>query len=82
MELISFLLMFIGIAILALSAWRIIGLAFDSSPAWGICSLLIPVVMLVFSIIHWKQTKKPVAVGLLCIPFFAASAYFLNPTME
>jgi hypothetical protein len=37
----------------------IIVIAFQDSVLWGLGSLLIPLVALVFVIQHWEETKKP-----------------------
>jgi cytochrome bd-type quinol oxidase subunit 2 len=60
--------------------------AFKESALWGICSLLIPFVMLVFVITHWEASKKGfllqvagVVLGVLCA--FGAAAMAASSVM-
>ena len=63
MEIISLIIAFTGICIgLACSIWILV-LAFQESLVWGLCSLLIPFVALVFVIMHWDKAGRPFLYG-------------------
>ena len=48
-----------GIATLIGSIWLIVA-AFRESIIWGLCSLFIPFVSLIFAVTHWDESKRPV----------------------
>ena len=60
-------IMFVG-AIGALVFWiQILIVAFKTHIGWGLASLFIPFVGIVFVIMHWQQTKTPFLRGLICV---------------
>jgi len=58
-----------GIAMLVFSI-QILIMAFKTSIGWGLGSLLIPFVILVFVFKHWSETKKPFLYTLACLPVY------------
>lgn len=55
-------------ALAALVFWiQILIVAFKTHIGWGLGSLLIPFVGLVFIIMHWQETKTPFLRGLICV---------------
>lgn len=56
-----------AIAMLVFSV-QILIMAFKTSIGWGLASLFIPFVILVFVFKNWQQTKKPFLYTLACIP--------------
>ncbi|KFN43471.1 hypothetical protein [Arenimonas oryziterrae] len=57
-------LYFIGIILSAVGGIWILVNAFKTSILWGLGSLFVPFVSLIFAIMHWEQNKKPF---LICI---------------
>jgi hypothetical protein len=41
--------------------------AFKTSIGWGLGSLIVPFVALIFVFTHWADTKKPFLYSLLCL---------------
>ncbi len=61
------IIMLIG-AIGALVFWiQILIVAFKTHIGWGLGSLFIPFVGLVFVIMNWQETKTPFLRGLICV---------------
>ena len=58
-----------GIAMLVFGI-QILIMAFKTSIGWGLASLLIPFVILVFVFKHWDQTKTPFLRTLACLPVY------------
>ncbi len=58
-----------GIAMLVFSI-QILIVAFKTSIGWGLGSLLVPFVILVFVFTHWAETKKPFLYCLACLPVY------------
>jgi len=55
-------------AIGALVFWiQILIVAFKTHIGWGLASLFIPFVGLVFVAMHWQETKTPFLRGLICV---------------
>jgi hypothetical protein len=52
-----------GIVGFAGGLWLLI-VAFQESIGWGLASLLIPFVALIFAITHWDKAGKPFLIGL------------------
>jgi len=81
MGIISFALIIIGAIIALIFGIQILIIAFKESLLWGIGSLLIPFVGLIFVITHWDATKKPFLCSLIAIPFYILGGA-LAPTPE
>jgi F0F1-type ATP synthase assembly protein I len=64
------ILILIGFIIGLIFALQILILAFKESRVWFIGSLIIPLVMLIFVIMHWEKAKSPFLKGLIAIPFY------------
>ncbi|WP_009963606.1 hypothetical protein [Verrucomicrobium spinosum] len=70
MEIVSFVLIGIGFIISVIYGIKLLILAFQKSVLWGLGSIFIPFVGLVFVIMHWAEAKGPFLKSLLAIPFF------------
>jgi len=55
--------------------------AFQTSIWWGLGSLLVPFVSIIFLIMHWDVAKKPFLMSLLSIPF-VIGGMLLMPEMQ
>ena len=73
----------IAIGLIIALAYGIILLikAFQTHILWGLGSLFVPFVSLVFVIMHWDVAKKPFLMGLLSIPFYIAGTVMLPSGM-
>jgi len=60
----------IGLVISLIYGIKILILAFKTSILWGLGSLLVPFVSLIFIVMHWQETRSPFLRSLLAIPFF------------
>lgn len=69
MESTAGIFLFIGFVICLVYGIKILIMAFQKSILWGLASLFIPLVQLVFIILYWSETKSPFLRGLLGIPF-------------
>lgn len=58
-----------GIAMLIFSI-QILITAFKTSILWGLGSLFVPFVILIFVAMHWDETKKPFLYSLACLPVY------------
>lgn len=52
------ILFFLGVILLLIGGIWILVEAFKESIVWGICSLIIPLVALVFALMHLDRTKR------------------------
>ena len=59
------LLMVVGYGIAIVGGIWLLVVAFRESLGWGLCSLLLPIVSLVFAITHWDDAKKPFLTNLV-----------------
>lgn len=62
------ILLFLGVILLLIGGIWILVEAFKESIVWGLCSLFIPLVALVFAFMHLDRTKRALviyAVGLV-----------------
>ena len=70
-------LLLTGYIILVLGGLWMLFVIFQTSVVWGILSILVPFVSLLFVIMHWDETKRPFLVqivGLVLIYFGADAA--------
>lgn len=70
MQIIAIICFAIGFIIAVVFGIQLLILAFKTSILWGLGSIFIPFVSLVFVIMHWQQAKTPFLRMLLCIPFY------------
>jgi hypothetical protein len=63
-----------GLAALVGGLWLLV-LAFQESILWGLCSLFIPLVILIFALTHWEVAKKPflIQIGGVVLYFLGAA---------
>ena len=57
-------IMIVGIILALIGGIGILIAAFRESVGWGIGCLLLPIVSLIFVIMHWEETKKPFLLNL------------------
>ncbi|MEJ6727772.1 MAG: hypothetical protein QNK83_01225 [Akkermansiaceae bacterium] len=81
MTIIAGILMLIGFVIALIFGIKLLIIAFKESVLWGIGSLLVPFVSLIFIAMHWDKCKGPFLKYLICIPFFILGA-ILMPGVE
>lgn len=51
--------------------------AFQTHILWGLGSIFVPFVSLIFIIMHWEVAKSPFLKGLIAIPFYATGVILL-----
>jgi hypothetical protein len=59
MAVLGLLLMGIGYLVAFIGGIWIVVIAFQESILWGLGSLLVPLVGLIYVAMHWEETKKP-----------------------
>ena len=69
----------VGLAILGLliavvgAIWLLV-ITFQTSVLWGLGSLLIPFVSLIFVVMHWEETKKPFLIQMAGVVLMIVAA--------
>ena len=53
--------------------------AFRESIAWGIGCILLPIVSLIFVVMHWDETKKPFLLKVAGIVLLVAGGAMADP---
>ena len=66
-------LLFVGLAIGLVGGIWLLVVAFQESVWWGIGCLLLPIVSLIFVILHWQEAKKPFLIQLAGVAFVILS---------
>jgi hypothetical protein len=79
MEIASLALIAIGALIAVIYGIQLLIAAFRTSFLWGLGSLVVPLVSILFVVTHWDQAKKPFLLQLLCIPFLGLG-FLLAPS--
>ena len=74
MESIGFICLLIGGLIGLIYGVFLLIKAFQESMLWGLGSIFIPFVSLVFVVIHWQDAKGPFLKGLIAVPFYLVGA--------
>lgn len=72
-------LLILGLALLAIGGLWLLVLAFQENIWWGLGSLLVSPVLLVFGIVHWHKSKTPLllsAAGSVLFAINIAQMYF------
>jgi hypothetical protein len=67
MSILGGILMAIGAIGMLIFGIQILIKAFKTSIGWGLGSLIVPFVALIFVFTHWAETKKPFLYLLLCL---------------
>jgi hypothetical protein len=70
MATIGTILIVIGAVIGLVFGIQLLILAFRESIWWGLGYIFVPLVALIFVIMHWEDTKTPFLRGLIAIPFY------------
>jgi hypothetical protein len=58
------LLVLVGAAIVLIGALWLLVVIFQTSVVWGVISLLLPFVGLIFVLMHWEVARKPFLIQL------------------
>ena len=66
----SALLFLIGGVIMLIGGVMVLIEAFKESPLWGIGSILVPLVSLIFVITHWEQARRGFLLQLCGVPIY------------
>jgi hypothetical protein len=83
MAVIATILMCIGVLIALVYGIQLLIMAFRESILWGLGYIFIPLVGLIFVIMHWNETKTPFLRGLLALPFMILGVMLMpqSPTV-
>ena len=81
METFAMILIAIGLIIALVYGIILLIKAFQTHILWGLGSLFVPFVSLIFVIMHWDIAKKPFLMGLISIPFYIAGTAMLPSGM-
>lgn len=65
METLALILLVAGIVISVIGGIWFLIVAFSESIFWGVGCLFIPLVSLIFLILHWREAAKPFIVSLI-----------------
>ena len=65
MGMIGMILMVVGGLAMLVFSIQVLIIAFKTSVGWGLASLFIPLVIIVFAIKHWDQCKTPFVRSLI-----------------
>jgi hypothetical protein len=76
MEILGLILFAVGVIFAAIGGLWVVVKAFQTSLIWGLCSLLIPLVALVFAITHWDDCKKPFGIWALGVIMYVGGFLF------
>ena len=60
-------LFIIGVVLGLISGIWLLVVTFRISVGWGILSFFLPIVSLVFVVLHWEETKKPFLLNVFAI---------------
>jgi len=78
MDSLGFILIAIGFLIALVFGVQLLILAFRTSVLWGLGSMLVPFVGLIFIIKYWDEAKKPFLRSLIAIPFYIAGGVLIQ----
>jgi uncharacterized membrane protein len=77
MEVLGLILLGIGAIISLIYGISLLIKAFQVSIWWGLGYLFIPIVPLIFVIVHWPIAKDPFLKGLIAFPFIVIGVLLL-----
>ena len=75
MEIVGITLISVGLMISFVYGIILLVKAFQTSIWWGLGYLLVPLVALVFIVVHWEVAKQPFLTSLTAIPFIAVGLF-------
>jgi hypothetical protein len=78
MHVLAMTLVALGVLFVVVGNLWLLVVTFKVSVLWGLGSLFLPLVSLVFVIKHWSVARKPIAVAIASIPFLVV-AVFVDP---
>ena len=64
MEFVPLGLLLIGALIVCIGGIMLLVKAFQTSPIWGLGSLFVPPVAIIFVFMHWQEAKKPFLINV------------------
>jgi len=70
MEILGFILLGVGAIVMLIFGIILIVKAFQTSIWWGLGSIFIPFVQLIFVIMHWDVAKSPFLKMLIGLPLY------------
>lgn len=70
MEILGTIFLIIGAILSIVYGFILLVKAFQAGILWGLGYLFVPLVPLIFVLVHWENAKSPFLKGLLAIPFF------------
>src|SRR4249919_2292877 len=76
----STLLLVIGLIFTVVGGLWLLGVIFQESVLWGLVSLFIPIVGLVFALMHWEDAKRPFLTQLTGVALIVLGAMLAPPT--
>ncbi|MBU2709883.1 hypothetical protein [Zooshikella harenae] len=81
MEIVGGIFLLAGVLVSLFYGIIILIKAFQTSILWGLGSLFIPLVGLIFIILHWQITKQPFLRSLISIPLIIVGAMLMPQQM-
>ena len=78
MEVVGLILWLIGMVLVAVGGIWLLVVAFQERVLWGLGCLLVPLVALVFVIMHWKEAGKPFLIELAGLVPLVAGAFMMG----
>ncbi|MCH2209196.1 MAG: hypothetical protein MK132_25485 [Lentisphaerales bacterium] len=68
----------IGALIAIIYGLQLLIMAFRESILWGLGYLFIPLVSLLFVIVHWGEAKSPFLKGFMALPFYLCGIFLMD----
>ena len=65
MEAVALVLMIVGLVVAAIGGIMLLVAAFKTSVLWGLGSLFVPLVSLIFVFMHWNVAKKGFLINIV-----------------
>jgi hypothetical protein len=80
MQILGITMLCIGALIGLIFGIQILVAAFRTSIWWGLGSLFVPIVGLIFIIVHWSVAKRPFLLSLIALPFVVLGTVLMRVT--
>ena len=72
-------LLILGLILAAIGHVGILIEAFKEGIGWGLGTLLIPIVALIFVFMHWQETRKPFLLSVVGNVIWIVGSVMMNP---
>ena len=69
----------IGALIAIIYGLQLLIMAFRESILWGLGSIFVPFVSLLFVVMHWDEAKSPFLKAFIALPFYLVAAFLIQP---